>query len=44
MDRLAARTGRRYGLVDYEGAPEAERVLVLMGSAAGRGRRGGRAR
>jgi pyruvate-ferredoxin/flavodoxin oxidoreductase len=32
---LAARTGRRYGLVDYLGAPEAERVLVLMGSGAG---------
>ena len=35
LDRLAARTGRRYGLVDYAGAPDAERVLVLMGSAAG---------
>ncbi len=34
MDRLAARTGRRYGLVDYVGHPEAERVLVLMGSGA----------
>jgi pyruvate-ferredoxin/flavodoxin oxidoreductase len=32
---LAARTGRRYGLVDYLGAPDAERVLVLMGSGAG---------
>ena len=32
---LAARTGRRYGLVDYAGAPDAERVLVLMGSGAG---------
>jgi hypothetical protein len=35
LDALAARTGRRYGLVDYAGAPDAERVLVLMGSAAG---------
>src|SRR6266536_3016043 len=35
MDRLAERTGRRYGLVDYQGDPEAERVVVLMGSAAG---------
>ena len=32
MDRLAERTGRRYGLVDYTGHPEAERVLVIMGS------------
>jgi pyruvate-ferredoxin/flavodoxin oxidoreductase len=33
MDRLAERSGRRYGLVDYSGHPEAERVLVVMGSA-----------
>ena len=32
MDRLGERTGRRYGLVDYSGDPEAERVLVVMGS------------
>jgi pyruvate-ferredoxin/flavodoxin oxidoreductase len=32
---LAARTGRHYSLVDYYGAPEADRVIVLMGSAAG---------
>lgn len=32
MDRFAALTGRRYGLVEFEGHPEAERVLVLMGS------------
>ena len=32
---LAARTGRHYGLVDYVGAPDAERVIVLMGSGAG---------
>jgi pyruvate-ferredoxin/flavodoxin oxidoreductase len=35
FDELAARTGRRYGLVDYRGAPDAERVLVMMGSGAG---------
>jgi pyruvate-ferredoxin/flavodoxin oxidoreductase len=33
MDELGGRTGRRYGLVDYSGHPEAERVLVAMGSA-----------
>ena len=32
MDRLGERTGRQYRLVDYTGHPEAERVLVLMGS------------
>ena len=35
MDELAARTGRRYGLVDYHGAADADRVIVVMGSAAG---------
>ncbi|MBP1705937.1 MAG: nifJ, partial [Chloroflexi bacterium] len=35
MDELAERTGRRYGLVDYVGAPDADRVLVVMGSACG---------
>jgi pyruvate-ferredoxin/flavodoxin oxidoreductase len=35
MDELAARTGRRYGLVEYHGAPDAERVVVVMGSASG---------
>ncbi|MBZ5520788.1 MAG: pyruvate:ferredoxin (flavodoxin) oxidoreductase [Acidobacteriia bacterium] len=34
MDRLAAITGRAYHLVDYAGAPDAEYVLVLMGSGA----------
>ncbi|HEX6760631.1 MAG TPA: pyruvate:ferredoxin (flavodoxin) oxidoreductase, partial [Propionibacteriaceae bacterium] len=34
MDRLAERTGRGYHLVDYLGHPEAERVLVIMGSGA----------
>jgi pyruvate-ferredoxin/flavodoxin oxidoreductase len=35
MDEFAARTGRHYGLVDYHGAPDAERVIVVMGSAVG---------
>ncbi len=35
FDELAGRTGRRYSLVDYHGAPDAERVVVVMGSAAG---------
>ncbi|HVZ14231.1 MAG TPA: pyruvate:ferredoxin (flavodoxin) oxidoreductase, partial [Bauldia sp.] len=34
MDRFAALTGRRYRLFEYEGAPDAERVLILMGSGA----------
>ena len=34
MDVLAERTGRRYGLVEYHGAADADRVLVVMGSAA----------
>ncbi len=34
MDRFAARTGRSYHLFDYYGAPDAERVIVLMGSGA----------
>jgi pyruvate-ferredoxin/flavodoxin oxidoreductase len=29
------RTGRAYRLVEYTGAPDADRVLVVMGSAAG---------
>src|SRR5690349_9915907 len=32
MDEFAARVGRKYRLFDYVGAPDAERVLVLMGS------------
>jgi pyruvate-ferredoxin/flavodoxin oxidoreductase len=34
MQRLAVLTGRRYRLFDYFGHPEAERVVVLMGSGA----------
>src|SRR4051812_35494908 len=35
FDELAERTGRRYHLVDYRGAPDADRVIVVMGSASG---------
>ncbi|HTZ22919.1 MAG TPA: pyruvate:ferredoxin (flavodoxin) oxidoreductase [Streptosporangiaceae bacterium] len=34
MDALAERTGRRYRTVEYAGHPEADRVIVVMGSAA----------
>jgi len=34
MDRFAALTGREYHLFDYYGAPDAERVVVMMGSGA----------
>ncbi len=34
MERLCARTGRRYELFDYIGHPHAERVIVMMGSGA----------
>jgi len=32
LDRFASVTGRRYGLFEYAGHPEAERVIILMGS------------
>jgi pyruvate-ferredoxin/flavodoxin oxidoreductase len=32
MTRLAERTGRRLNVVDYSGHPEADRVVVVMGS------------
>ena len=32
MDEFAELTGRKYQLFDYVGAPDAERVIVLMGS------------
>ncbi|MGA3353392.1 MAG: pyruvate:ferredoxin (flavodoxin) oxidoreductase [Acidimicrobiales bacterium] len=38
MDAFGERTGRSYGLVEYRGAPDAERVVVLMGSGAGAAR------
>ena len=34
MDQFAALTGRQYHLFDYHGHPQAERVLVLMGSGS----------
>jgi pyruvate-ferredoxin/flavodoxin oxidoreductase len=34
MDKFARVTGRRYNLFDYVGAPDAERVVVIMGSGA----------
>src|SRR5450631_4402868 len=34
MMRFAALTGRHYKLFEYEGAPDDERVLILMGSGA----------
>lgn len=34
MDKFASLVGRQYRLFDYVGAPDAERVIVLMGSAA----------
>ena len=34
MDKFAELTGRSYHLVDYTGAPDAERVIILMGSGA----------
>ena len=33
LDKLAEITGRKYGLFDYYGAPDADRVVVAMGSA-----------
>ncbi len=35
MDRFARQTGRSYRLFDYYGAPDADRVIILMGSGAG---------
>ena len=34
MDKFAALAGRQYHLFDYVGAPDAERVIVIMGSGA----------
>src|SRR5512133_2995244 len=34
MDKFGKLTGRKYKLVDYAGAKDAERVVVVMGSAA----------
>ncbi len=35
MQKFATLTGRKYKLFDYYGHPEAEKVIVLMGSGAG---------
>jgi pyruvate-ferredoxin/flavodoxin oxidoreductase len=32
MEKFAALTGRKYNLFDYVGAPDADRVMVMMGS------------
>ena len=34
MDKFAQITGRQYHLYDYVGAPDAERVVIVMGSGA----------
>jgi pyruvate-ferredoxin/flavodoxin oxidoreductase len=34
MDKFASLTGRKYSLFWYDGAPDAERVIVVMGSGA----------
>ncbi len=34
MDRYGELTGRQYKLFDYVGAPDAERVIIMMGSGA----------
>ena len=34
MNRFANLTGRQYKLFDYEGAEDAERIIILMGSGA----------
>jgi len=35
MDKLAGIVGRQYHLFDYYGAPDAERVIIAMGSGCG---------
>ncbi|MGD8683310.1 MAG: pyruvate:ferredoxin (flavodoxin) oxidoreductase [Chloroflexota bacterium] len=35
MKELSERTGRQYDLVTYTGAPDAERVILVMGSGTG---------
>ncbi len=34
MDKFASITGRQYHLFDYVGAPDAERIIIMMGSGA----------
>ena len=38
MDTFAALTGRAHRLFEYHGAPDAERVIVIMGSGSGTAR------
>ena len=35
MDKISALTGRSYHLFDYYGAPDAEKVIIAMGSVSG---------
>jgi len=35
MDKFAGLTGRQYKLFDYVGAPDADRVIIIMGCGAG---------
>ena len=34
MDKFASLVGRQYHLFDYDGAPDAERIIIIMGSGA----------
>ena len=34
MDKFAKLTGRQYNLFDYVGAPDAERIIIMMGSGS----------
>ena len=34
MDKFAKLTGRQYNLFDYVGAPDAEKIIIMMGSGA----------
>src|SRR5664279_6034187 len=34
MDKFAKLVGRQYHLFDYVGAPDAERIIIIMGSGA----------
>lgn len=34
MDKFAGITGRKYNLFDYYGSPEAERIIIMMGSGS----------
>ncbi len=34
MDKFAKLTGRQYNLFDYVGAPDAEKIIIMMGSGS----------